>query len=103
MNTNERLNKLMKERGLTMYRLAINSGLSESTISNIFRRNTTPSIETLEQVCKGFGITLAQFFADGEMVEMTPDLKELFECWRPLNPEQKKAALQMMRAMNHDK
>ncbi len=102
MNTNERLNKLMKERGLTMYRLAIDSGLSESTIANIFRRNTTPSIETLEQICKGFGITLAQFFADGEMVEMTPDLKELFDSWRPLTPEQKKAALQMLKAMSHD-
>ena len=102
MNTNERLNKLMKERGLTMYRLAIDSGLSESTIANIFRRNTTPSIETLEQICKGFGITLAQFFADGEMVEMTPDLKELFDRWRPLTYEQKKAALQMMKAMSHD-
>ncbi len=102
MNTNQRLNKLMKERGLTMYRLAIDSGLSESTIANIFRRNTTPSIETLEQICKGFGITLAQFFADGEMVEMTPDLKELFDRWQPLTSEQKKAALQMMKAMSHD-
>ncbi len=102
MNTNERLNKLIKERGITMYRLAVDSGLSESTIANIFRRNTTPSIETLEQICKGLGITLAQFFAEGEMVEMTPDLKELFESWKPLNIEQKKAALQMMRVMSHD-
>ncbi len=102
MNTNERLNKLMKERGITMYRLSKDSGLSQSTIANIFSRNTTPSIETLEQICNGFDITLSQFFADGDMVEMTPDLKELFESWVNLNTEQKKAALQMMKAMSHD-
>ncbi len=102
MNTNEKLQKLMKERGLTMYRLSVDSGLSQSTIANIFRRNTTPSVETLEMICKGFGITLSQFFAEGEMVEMTPDLKELFDGWLSLNTEQKSAVLQMMKAMKHD-
>ena len=50
----------------------------------------------------GFGITLAQFFAEGEMVEMTPDLKELFDCWVCLTVEQKAAALQMLKAMSHE-
>lgn len=100
MNTNERLNQLLKESGMTTYRLAIRSGLSESTITNIFKRNTVPSIPTLEAICAAFGITLAQFFADGPLVEMTPDLKELFDSWVNLTPAQKKAALQVLRAMN---
>jgi len=102
MDTHERLRRLLKERGWTEYRLSKNSGLSESTIANIFKRNTVPSIATLEAICKGFGITLSQFFADGEMVEMTPDLKALFESWAVLTPEQKDAALRMLRAMSHD-
>lgn len=102
MNTNERLQRMLKERGWTMYRLSLQSGLSQATLANIFRRNTVPSIVTLEAICKGFGITLAQFFAEGEMVEMTPDLKELFDCWVCLTPEQKAAALQMLLAMRHD-
>ena len=48
--------------------------MSESTIANIFRRNTLPSISTLETICDGFGITVLQFFAEGDMVEMTPEL-----------------------------
>lgn len=102
MNTNERLRRLLNERGWSEYRLAKNSGLSESTIANIYRRNTVPSIATLEMICKGFGITLSQFFAEGEMVELTPELGELFNCWMPLTPEQKSAALNMIRAMSHD-
>ena len=51
-------------------------------------------------MCAAFGISLAQFFADQDMVELTPELKELFDNWVSLTPEQKQAALQMIRAMN---
>ena len=103
MDTHERLRQLLNERGWTEYRLAKNCGLSESTIANIYRRNTVPSLATLEAICKGFGITMAQFFAEGEMVEISPELKELFDNWVNLTTEQKKAANQMLKAMNKDK
>ena len=102
MDTHMRLRKLLKERGWTEYRLSKNSGLSESTIANIFRRNTVPSIATLEAIYKGFGITLSQFFADGDMVEMSPDSKALFDSWIVLTPAQRNAALQLLQAMSHD-
>ena len=73
MDVLERLDRLMKARGWSMYRLAKESGLSESTVANIYRRNAVPYIDTLEKICQGLGITLAQFYADGEMVEMTPE------------------------------
>lgn len=103
MDTHKRLQQLLKERGWTEYRLAKNCGLSESTIANIFRRNTVPSIATLEAVCNGFGITMSQFFAEGEMVELSPELKEIFDNWVSLTPEQKKAVAQLLRAMNSGK
>jgi len=103
MDILERLQKLLDARGWSMYRLSKESGLSESTIANIYRRNAVPSIVTLEYICKGFGITLSQFFADGEMVELSPELEELFETWRTLTPEQKEATRAMMKAFNHDK
>ena len=103
MNVHEKLNRLMTERNWTEYRLAKECGLSETTIYNIFTRNTVPNIITLESICKAFGITLSQFFADGEMVELTPELKELFEGWVNLTVEQKQAVNQVIQAMCHDK
>ncbi|MDO4564668.1 MAG: helix-turn-helix transcriptional regulator [Clostridia bacterium] len=100
MDTHKRLRQLLNERGWTEYRLSKECGLSESTLANIFRRNTMPSIATLEAICSGFGITLSQFFAEGDMVEMSPELKELFDNWVTLTTEQKKAALQMIQALN---
>ena len=103
LDTLGKLRQLLDERNWTEYRLAKASGLSDSTIKNIFKRNTQPTIETLEAVCRGFGITLAQFFADGEMVELTPDLKELFIGWVNLTSDQKAAVLTVVNAFNHDK
>lgn len=103
MDTHERLRQLLNERGWSEYKLAKRCGLSESTVANIFRRNTVPSIATLETICSGFGITMSQFFAEGDMVEITPELKELFENWVNLTPEQKIAANQMLKAMNNSK
>lgn len=103
MDTHERLRQLLNDRGWSEYKLAKRCGLSESTVANIFRRNTVPSIATLETICSGFGITMSQFFAEGDMIEITPELKELFENWVNLTPEQKKAANQMLKAMNNSK
>ena len=99
MDTLARLKQLLNDRGWTEYRLSKECGLAQSTIGNIYRRNVNPSLDTLETICKGFGITLSQFFAEGEVVELTPELKEVFENWISLTPKQKDAALQMLKAM----
>ena len=93
MDTLMRLHQILENRGWTRYRLSKECGLNETTIANIYKRNTMPSIPTLEAICKGFGITLSQFFADGDLVELTPDLKELFDNWVTLTPDQKSALL----------
>ena len=99
MDINERIRVLMNERGWTPYRLAKESGLSDATVGNIFRRNTVPSMSTLESICRGLKITLSQFFAESETVELTPELKELFEDWVNLTSDQKDAVRHMMKTM----
>lgn len=99
MDAKARIRELMAERKWSEYRLAIASGLSQSTVANIFNRNTTPSVATLESICAGFGITLAQFFAEGEMVEMTEEQREMFSAWSTLTKEQKEALQQLILVM----
>ena len=101
MDVNARLRLLLKNRGWTPYRLAKESGLSDATIGNLFRRNTTPSVTTLEAICRGLNITLAQFFAENDLVELTPETKELFDLWKNLSLEEKTALNQLLKAMHH--
>lgn len=101
MDVNERIRTLMNERGWTPYRLAKESGLSDGTVGNLFRRNTVPSMTTLQAICRGLKISLAQFFAEDDIVELTPELKELFDDWVNLTAEQKDAVRHMMQVLRH--
>ena len=89
MDVIKRIDDLMKERQWSDYKLAIESGLSSSTIANIHRRNTVPSISTLESICSAFGITLSQLFSEeNDTVSLTESQKKLLERWSRLTEEQ---------------
>lgn len=94
-----RLRQLLDERGWTEYRLSKECGLAQSTIGNIYRRNTIPSLETIETICKGFGITIAQFFAEDNLVELTPEVRELVTSWYALPAREREIFLSMLKSL----
>lgn len=108
MDSKERIRNLMKERNLTEYRLAKLSGLSQSTISNIFVRNTAPTVPTVEAICAGLGITLSQFFSESNIekaVYLSQEQVELFNNWLSLTVEQKKVVkdiIHLFKEQNHN-
>jgi len=93
MDINERIKELMDERDWSPYMLAKESGISGSTISNLFLRNSVPGFATLEAICNGLGITLAQFFATDNLVELSDEQLEMFKMWAYLSREQKQLLL----------
>ena len=100
MNTLERIRYHMKLRGWSEYRLAKESDLSQSTIANIFRRDTIPSIPTLECICNAFGLTLSQFFADSDDPDGADEgERELLMIWSTLSKEQQALVKQLIREM----
>ena len=94
-----RLRQLLDERGWTEYRLSKECGLAQSTIGNIYRRNTIPSLETIETICKGFGISVAQFFAENDFVELTPEVRELVTSWHALPSREWEVILVMVKSL----
>lgn len=97
MDVLARLIKLQKQYGWSDYRIAKEAGLSPNTVSNIYRRNNTPSMATLEALCGAFGISMAQFFADDDMIEVTPEIRLLVEKWSTLSDEQKAVIWQIIK------
>ena len=54
-----RINELLKEKDMTQYRLAMNSGVVAQSIDNIRRqRNKTNAVNIVFQIAQGFGMTL---------------------------------------------
>lgn len=63
MDTIQRVRELANERNLTLSKLAELCNLPQSTIKNTARRKGQLSVETLEQICRGLGISWSEFFA----------------------------------------
>ena len=99
MDVIERLNSVLNKYGWTKYRLSQESKIPESTLSNIFHRGTVPTIATLQSICDTMHISLAEFFADDDVVVMTPELKSFYEDWSCLTPEKKEHLKQTMKYM----
>lgn len=66
MNVLAKIDALRISRNWTYYKLAEESGVTQSTIANMFARQSTPSIATLSCFCNAFGITLAEFFCENK-------------------------------------
>lgn len=106
MDAKIRIKQLMKTKNITEYRLAKLSGLSQSTISNIFVRNTAPTIPTIEAICNGLGISMAQFFSEDsieEPVYLTKEQRKFFNEWSSLSQEQKNVVEKLIKSYNSKK
>lgn len=101
VDLHNRLDALLKERNISRYRLAKNSGVPEETLTNIFNRGSVPTVATLEMICKGLNITMSEFFAENGMVECTPAFQELYEQWKFLTDKQKTLMLELAKELKN--
>lgn len=97
MDIQSKIRHHMDERGWTDYKLSKMSGLSETTVKNIFKRNNAPTFSTLENICNAFGLTLAQFFSEGDdPVILTEEQRNILNKWSTLNEKQKSILLDLI-------
>ena len=100
MDILEKIDELRKARGWSMYMLALEAGITQSTLLNMYSRGTQPSIKTLTAICQAFGITLSEFFADGKKgSERSAQDDELLRRVNALGSEEKNALLVIVKAM----
>lgn len=95
------IKELCEERNWSYYRLAKASGLSYSTISTLLNSTNMPSLSTLEKICSGFGISIADFFDSGRDVEHLSDKqKDCLQLFNSLPDSQKDVALAFMKGLH---
>jgi len=69
----ERIKNLLKEKDITQYRLALNSGVPHATLSNIMQGTVSDNkLSTVMQIANGFDMTVSEFLDD----EVFRDLAE---------------------------
>ena len=100
MDAQKRIKQLSEERGWTDYRLAKESGLSHSTVTNMLNRNNAPPPPPPGRVCHAVCITPSPFFSQGNApAGLTEEQRILFSKWSTLTDEQKKALLALINTM----
>lgn len=98
MDINKKIETLRFQRGWSVYELAQESGITQSTLSSLNKRGNPPKLDTLECICEAFGITLAQFFMEDEEQEMlSANEKELIDLYRRLTPEKQRALIELLK------
>ena len=95
MDILQRILQLREEKDWSEYKLSVESGIPQSTISSWFRKNVQPSIQSLQAICDACGITLAQFFAEGDQTPsyLTERQKTLLSGFAHLNNAQQSALI----------
>lgn len=101
MDVLSRITELRVSRKWSECQLAEYSGLTQSTISSWYRKNMTPSIASIERICKAFDISLSQFFleSNGQTVTLTDKELELIHAANKLSSKQFDALLHFLNTL----
>lgn len=71
-----RLLNLCEAKKISIHKLAMESGVSPSTIKNIlYGKSINPGIVTLKMICDGLGISLIEFFNTKEFAELDAEIQ----------------------------
>lgn len=100
MNVTQRLKELMDQRGWSIYRMSKEADLSWSTVRNIIKRGTDPTIGTLEICCNALGITLSQFFDIENERGLTAEQQRLIEMWSMLDEKDRAAVMALLESLS---
>lgn len=74
--TRGRILELCAERGITVNKLAIISGITQSTLNNIVSaRNHSVTVSTVKKLCDGLEISIADFFASEIFTDLEQEIK----------------------------
>ena len=97
MNINKKIEDLCFQRGWSMYELALEAGITQSTLTSMMSRGNPPKIETLQCICEAFGITLSQFFIEDESLEaLSKDEKKLISSFRKMSHDKQIALIKLL-------
>ena len=73
----DKITFLCEKRDISKYRLSQLSGISQSSLGRIMAQENLPSLITLEKICAALGVTLSQFFQEGNSENLTEKQKEV--------------------------
>ena len=95
----DKITSLCEKRDISKYRLSQLSGISQSSLGRIMAQENLPSLITLEKICAALGVTLSQFFQEGNSENLTEEQEEILRIWNDLNTNEQETVMLMLRGL----
>ena len=71
-----RIEQLCSERNISLNKLAIISGITQSTLNNIISgRNKSATVSTIKKICDGIEISIIEFFTSPLFEDLEQEIK----------------------------
>ena len=101
MEIGNRLRDIRKSKGLSIYKLSQETGISQNHICDLEHGRRKPSVETLKRLIIPLGISMAELFNEnGEISVLSDNERELVENYRTLDDEKAQGLLNIGRLLN---
>lgn len=101
MNIGNKFATLRTDKGVSVYKLAKDTDVTESYIHTIEKGENHPSVKILSTLLSALGVTLSEFFNESEnVVYVSPTELELLQNFRSLGTEEATTLLQMTKLLN---
>lgn len=98
----QKIKDLMKKKNMTIYQLALKSGVSEACIRNWYsKRNYAPNLEPLQKVATALDIPFAQLFIgeDEKLYPLDKPTKKLLDDYFSLEPDKRQLVADLIKQM----
>lgn len=100
-----KIQTLLDERNWSLYKLSKESNIPYSSLNSLFIKNNQPTVATLEKICNGFHITLAEFFSEdtpyrNETPIITTQEQKILDIFRSLSNKDKQKYLEIITILN---
>ena len=72
----ERIEELCQERGITLNKLSVICGITQSTLNNVVNGTTgNTTVSTVQKICDGLNITIIDFFNSSLFLNLEPEVR----------------------------
>lgn len=96
-----RIKELMAKNNFNTYRLARKAGISLSTLTSMFDKNTDPRVQTIEKICSACGVSVSQFFERSSR-DLTEEQEFLLNSYNNLSPAAQKHLLSYLKFLSQN-
>ena len=96
------MNELCERKKISRYQLSALTGISQSALSAIVKKKIIPTLITLNKICKGLGISLSEFFENGDrrgQGNISEYQREVLDLWDTLTKEEQRFIKISMRSL----